>query len=238
MSRVRTEVGRERPGRRLLSCLLLMSPMLAWGKTELPRDVAKKSIEEHIDRVRRNINAPNLDLTLIDALAAPIGDDPRIIPLCREVIEKSSNPKNVEAAVQALDVIRRRHTGLFGFGRRRQVGDAVLPALQRPFEDAQLLAAETLRQLGSSYRNAAFSALVAKLPDENAALTSDEKARLLRLAEHILAFGKGDPEGRIKRLDQKHGLTDMLAAQTQQQTDPILRKVEEERLVRWRASIR
>lgn len=221
----------------LLLSLTLVVPMIAWGRSELPREVATKAIDENIARVERDVNAQNLDLILVDALAAPIGDDPRVIPLCQKVIEKSTNPENVKAGVLALDVIRKRHTGLFGFSRRRQVGDALLPALQRPFEDAQLRAAEALRHLGSSYRNAAFAALVAKLPREDEPILADGKTRLLRLAEGILAFGKGDPGGMIKQLDQKHGLTAMLAEQTRQQTDPILKKVEEERLARWRAAL-
>lgn len=81
-----------------------------------PRGVAKKSIEDSLTNVKKYADSDSEALSgyLLDMLAIPIGDDPRVLAACEDVLSRTNRPSNVRVVAQALHVIAKEHLRLWG----------------------------------------------------------------------------------------------------------------------------
>jgi hypothetical protein len=72
---------------------------------EFSREERLQHADESIQRVRQNINNPDIVEYELLSMAQTIGDDPRVLPLCKEVAEKSTDPRSIGIALSAAEEI-------------------------------------------------------------------------------------------------------------------------------------
>lgn len=143
-------------------------PAIAFAGVDLTytRKQARDEFDQSVDEVRRSMNSDprTMEFALNYKLVAPLGSDPRVLALCREVIETSTNAASIHVALRALPEIVRQRTPLtFGrwhsttFVHRRTVSE-VHELLERQVIhadfDIRLAAAESLSEVGEWMRDA------------------------------------------------------------------------------------
>jgi hypothetical protein len=113
---------------------------------------------DSITNVRRNIGtSPSLVASyLIETLAVPIGDDPRVLELCKEILSKSTGTVETRAVTEALATIADSHVGFFTSGARKTaIAEPLRKLLVYPDRQVQLMAADSLDALGAAFREEA-----------------------------------------------------------------------------------
>jgi hypothetical protein len=154
----------------LLVTLAVMAPS-AGASSEMPRPMARQNVEHAIADVRANMNSnPGVvSLRLSDELALPIGDDPRVLELCADVVAHSTSIRSVHSAVNAIHIIIQRwQPGMFGRSNwRRRIAAALNPALESKDFDIRLSAVKALADLGGQHKERAYAQLKRELNDDN-----------------------------------------------------------------------
>lgn len=130
--------------------LLSLSPGVAVGD-EASRQRALKHLDKWTKIVRQNMDTRPDDVgqLLAYGMARDIGDDPRVLDLCEEVITKSKNPVSVDHAVGALYLILIWHTPVTATRRRERLRRVLNEALEHPEWGIKLSAASTLDKMST-----------------------------------------------------------------------------------------
>ncbi|MBI5625145.1 MAG: hypothetical protein HY924_15315 [Elusimicrobia bacterium] len=94
----------------------------------ISRETAKEKLGQNIERVRElmNSNPEEMGEILGWDMARPIGDDPKVLALCDEVILKSTNPASALRAVGAVQTIMTFHDKKISRQHRRRAIVGVL----------------------------------------------------------------------------------------------------------------
>jgi hypothetical protein len=137
--------------------------MPVFAGSRIPRAAALAEIAHTAELVRGTMNSDprTMRLYLDEGLMDSAGDDPRAIALCREVIEKSTNPASIAIATGLLS----RSYQLLGFGpdrgrwhlfsspnRVEEIAGIIREAWQNPDTNVKSAAAGALSGIGGSYR--------------------------------------------------------------------------------------
>lgn len=147
----------------LAIALVIWAQRIAFGSSRIPRADALAQIAHTAELVRGTMNSDphTMQFYLYDGLMDTAGDDPRAIALCKEVIEKSTNPVSVATATRALS----RSYQLLGFGpvhgewhlftsskRAEEIAVILREAWGHSEPDVKLAAASALSGMGGKYR--------------------------------------------------------------------------------------
>jgi hypothetical protein len=197
----------------LVITIALVAP--AFGRSAAPRKLAKQHVDETIARVRQAMTSDpvKLESDLIDWLAIPVGDDPRVLPLCREIVEKTTSTENYQAVAHALTIISRDHMRLFsGRGKQKdQIGEIARIIMGRDDWGLKDRAAFVLGSLGGSFAGEAerYYSDILRSPMPRGQAESPRRDAEYRSAirELVLLKRKG-AYSLIRKVTTKYGLLD------------------------------
>lgn len=183
-SPVRDGVAPNTPLRRAAACaiaaLLLICSSCSAFAFEFSREERLKHADDSIARVRQNLNNPDIVEYELLSMAQMIGDDPRILPLCKEVAEKASNPGSIGMALGATKEL---------FGRAavspKKAAEVYRIGAKRGDLRDRVTAARFLSELGGKYRKEGHALFLSLLHEK-----ADPKVIFNAMAE---SFG-ADPE--------------------------------------------
>lgn len=120
------------------------------------REDGLQYIGTNLELVREQLNGDPavLDRILIGDLARPVGDDPRVLALCEEIIDKSTNTAIIDSATACIDVIAGIHRGSISPQELPRVAASLHKALERTHNlETQLHVATAFERLGEGYRD-------------------------------------------------------------------------------------
>lgn len=156
------------PARNMLAMTLVIATGIpVFASSRIPRAAALAEIEHTAEFVRSTMNSDpqSMRIVLDDGLMDSAGDDPRAIALCKEVIEKSTNPVSVAIATGALY----RSYQLLGFGpvhqewhwftsskRMEEIAGILREAWRNPDLNVKLVAVGSLSGMGGRYREEGY----------------------------------------------------------------------------------
>ncbi len=166
--------------RRVLLCLTLVGLLSDQAHAVIAsRSAAKKLAEKSIAGVRENVNSKEtVEDYLIFLLARSIGDDPRVMALCREVAETSTNAEVLGVVLGALDIINSWHRAFLGGGKQKeQLAEVARIVRARDNWKLKNGAADILGALDGRYAKEAEQHYAAVLRSSTPAGETDPKRR-------------------------------------------------------------
>jgi hypothetical protein len=212
---------------------------------ELNRD--PRSFDGWAANVRKYMNSdPQMvGLFLDDAVARNLGDDPRALDLCEEVILKSTNSESIDTAVGAIELIDGWWVTDFDVSRKRRIAVILGEAFNRPDLRIRLDAANILYDMGPQQKKLAYEFYANVLrdpPDENKFTEFDKKQYghtkrfLVEVIRHLL-LKEPQPDNilLIRRATSKFQLLDYWKEQIKISPAKSWRQSEENFVVKWQS---
>jgi hypothetical protein len=201
----------------------------------ISRQAGLEQLDRNVNEVRRLMNSDpeRMDQTLAWYIVRPVGDNPRVLALCDEIIQKSTNPKSVLHAVGDVEGMLIFHGARIAKAHRKKAVEAVLRhALEHPSPLVQLQSAETLRLIDKDVMVRAYVNIL-----NSPAISVDDNVRwsMVLGVRRLLESDRAETRNVVRTASEKYGLVDFLDAALNQGNFRGKREEIETLLQKWRA---
>lgn len=219
--------------------LLVIGVASVLASSSPSRAVAKKYAKESIAQVRKNIssNPEEVEDYLVWQLARPIGDDPRVLALCREVAEKGTSTETLSSVLGALDIINEWHPARSSRDKQKaQIAEIARLLMRHENWRVKTGAIRVISNLGSPYAEEAARFYIDILSSPNPGGNTDPQQRDLayQLAiRRLLELKWKDSYPAIQAATRKYGLLDSFRKWLEEEPKRIKLSHNEKFLEEW-----
>lgn len=197
----------------LQTAIVFISSVMLWPPVfagTISRQEGLEQLDRNIEEVRKFMNSDpeKMDQTLAWYIVRPVGDDPRVLALCDEIIQGSTNPISVLRAVSDVEGIMTFHGERIAKARRKKAVEAVLRhALSNTSPLVRLQAADALRLVDKKAMTRAYVDIF------NApTIQVDDNVRwsMILGVKRLLDSGQAPERNVVRTATEKYGLLDFL----------------------------
>lgn len=235
-------------GMRIAMILILVGAHLslcacrADARISPPRKSAIKYMDLHVERVRAAMNSDPKEVkhTLIWTMSNPAGDDPRVLALCSEIIEKSTNTTSIWHAVGAVGGVIDAHKrfGTLDKRRKSEIASVLRRALKIQEQRTSFHAARQLKRLGEEYLDVAFEFYLQYLSTPSLEADPNRRRRnYIAAIRELIEFGRPQAAAAIRRITEDQELLEFYKLQIRNIKNPIVKREREEFIKRWKTAI-
>lgn len=193
----------------LFSLFFLCGAASDLSASGISRKDARNARDRNIQRVREFKGARPNEMTevLVWYLARPIGDDPKVIALCEELIAQASSTDTVSRTLDGVGAIVDFHRKSLSAAKLASISQILKKVLSQENLRNRLQAAGIIARMGPKFRADSRLAYIKILQDAAAAnLDDDTRWDLVRAIELLLERKEAAVFPAIRELTERQGL--------------------------------